>query len=78
MGKKIGEMTKAELAAFLEGVPVITKEDKEDYGIPNVELNEQGYCDDAEVMEKTMACLGDKFLAQAAILEAKQKASGGC
>lgn len=73
MSKKIGEMTKEELANFLADVPAITKEDEEEYGIPDVEINAEGYCDDAEVVRKSLECLAAKYETAAVIAEAKKK-----
>lgn len=72
-GKKLGEMTKEELEAFSIGIPAITREDKEEYAIPDVEMNVEGYSDDPEVIEKSLQCLGDKYLAAATIAEAQKK-----
>lgn len=59
----------------LNEAPQITQDDVKEYGIPQVDMTD-GYCDDPEVMSKTMQCLGDKFLARHAILKANLQARG--
>lgn len=73
MNKKLAELTKEELENFFADVPTITQEDRGEYGIPDIEVNSEGYCDDAEVVKKSLECLADKYLTAAVIAEAKKK-----
>lgn len=61
--------------SLLGETPKITDEDVKEYGIAQADMTD-GYCDDPEVMKKTMQCLGDKFLARHAILKANLQAKG--
>jgi len=62
-------------SSLLDDTPKITDEDVKEYGIAQADMTD-GYCDDPEVMKKTMQCLSDKFLARHAILKANLQAKG--
>jgi hypothetical protein len=77
MGKKIGEMTKAELDAAMEGVVRITDEDIREYGMEDIPDGDfMSGETHPEEMKKIMNCLADKFLAQYAIKKAELQSKG--
>ncbi|MCX8016351.1 MAG: hypothetical protein N2690_00410 [Rhodocyclaceae bacterium] len=73
MGKKVGEMAPEELNRLLADVPSFSDEDKEEYDIPDIRLNEYGYCDDPEIIAKSLKCLADKLLAYEVIQKVSRR-----